>query len=107
MKPEIAELALQAIITILPTTLIAGFLIFESQRQRKLIGMKGFEHLDILVMLMGIHREIAAAVDSVYGCCCDVDRILRCGVYLGNYLCHTFRSSSPNVAILWEYAALH
>ncbi|KAF7760975.1 hypothetical protein Agabi119p4_10384 [Agaricus bisporus var. burnettii] len=38
VKTETAELALQAIITILPTILIAGYLIFESQRQRKLIG---------------------------------------------------------------------
>ncbi|EKM75188.1 hypothetical protein AGABI1DRAFT_132439 [Agaricus bisporus var. burnettii JB137-S8] len=38
LKIETAELALQAISTILPTILIAGFLIFESRHQRELIG---------------------------------------------------------------------
>lgn len=43
MKPGTAELALQAIIIILPTILIAGFLAFESHRHKKLIGKKVFE----------------------------------------------------------------
>ncbi|XP_006456359.1 hypothetical protein AGABI2DRAFT_122264 [Agaricus bisporus var. bisporus H97] len=38
LKIKTAELALQAISTILPTILIAGFLIFESRHQRELIG---------------------------------------------------------------------
>ncbi|KAF7762013.1 hypothetical protein Agabi119p4_10005 [Agaricus bisporus var. burnettii] len=37
-KAHTAESALQATITILPTILIAGFLIFQSWRQRKLLG---------------------------------------------------------------------
>ncbi|EKM75189.1 hypothetical protein AGABI1DRAFT_132440 [Agaricus bisporus var. burnettii JB137-S8] len=64
VKPEIAELALQAIITILPTTLIAGFLIFESQRQRKLIGKSqqlSTPYMGVVAMLIESY-----AVESIW-----------------------------------------
>ncbi|KAF7760977.1 hypothetical protein Agabi119p4_10386 [Agaricus bisporus var. burnettii] len=64
VKPEIAELALQAIITILPTTLIAGFLIFESQRQRKLIGKSqqlSTPYMSVVAMLIESY-----AVESIW-----------------------------------------
>ncbi|KAF7760981.1 hypothetical protein Agabi119p4_10390 [Agaricus bisporus var. burnettii] len=54
MKPQTAEYALQAIITILPTILIAGFLIFESQRQKKLIGKSQLStpYMTVVAMLI-------------------------------------------------------
>ncbi|KAF7760991.1 hypothetical protein Agabi119p4_10400 [Agaricus bisporus var. burnettii] len=54
LKPRTAELALQAIITILPTILIAGFLIFQNRRQRKLIGKSQLStpYMNVVAMLI-------------------------------------------------------
>ncbi|KAF7760980.1 hypothetical protein Agabi119p4_10389 [Agaricus bisporus var. burnettii] len=53
-KPGTAELALQAIIIILPTILIAGFLAFESHQHKKLIGesQPPTSYMNVVAMLI-------------------------------------------------------
>ncbi|XP_006456369.1 hypothetical protein AGABI2DRAFT_122272 [Agaricus bisporus var. bisporus H97] len=53
-KPQNAEYALHAILTILPTILIAGFLIIHSRRQRKLMGkfQSSTPYINVVAMLI-------------------------------------------------------
>ncbi|KAF7760976.1 hypothetical protein Agabi119p4_10385 [Agaricus bisporus var. burnettii] len=54
LKTELAEYALQATATLLPTILIAGFLIFESRRHKKLIGelQPPTQYMNVVAMLV-------------------------------------------------------
>ncbi|KAF7760989.1 hypothetical protein Agabi119p4_10398 [Agaricus bisporus var. burnettii] len=53
-KPQNAEFALHAILTILPTILIAGFLIIHDRRQRKLMGrfQSSTPYINVVAMLI-------------------------------------------------------
>ncbi|KAF7760990.1 hypothetical protein Agabi119p4_10399 [Agaricus bisporus var. burnettii] len=53
-KPQNAEYALHAILTVLPTILIAGFLIIHSRRQRKLMGkfQSSTPYINVVAMLI-------------------------------------------------------